>query len=95
MKACWNPLVRKYVIFYRFKFNIFDTLAYFHVPELWNNFADKLEHVLPIIFGYNHLKSSVQETMTKQIIQFYFKNYLSRDKELNVTNVTTGQIVST
>lgn len=72
---------------------MFDTLAYFHMPELWNNFANKLEHVLPIIFGYNHVKPSVQHTMTKQIIQFYFKNSLSRDKELNVTNVTTDQIV--
>lgn len=62
-------------------------LAYFHIPDLFDNFADNLAHALPVALYYDHHDLRVQEAITKQINQFYFDNHLTREKELNVTNV--------
>lgn len=57
------------------------------MPGLFDEFAKNIDYALPIIFYYDHHDSSVQMAITKKIKEFYFGNKLTRDKELNVTNV--------
>lgn len=62
-------------------------LAYFGIPSLFDEFAANLEYALPIALYYDHHDPSVQEPITKAIKKFYFDNNLTREKDLNVTNV--------
>ena len=61
--------------------------AFLDIPSNFENFTKNIDYALPIIFYYDHHNSSVQKAITKKIKGFYFGNELTRDKELNFTNV--------
>lgn len=59
-----------------------------NIPGLFDEFANNIDYVLPIMLYYNHHNLSTQQTMTKKIKEFYFNNEIRREKELNITNVS-------
>lgn len=61
--------------------------AFADYPGLFDELTKKLDYALPFIFYYDHHAPAVQTAITKKIKEFYFDNKLTRDKELNVTNV--------
>lgn len=67
--------------------NDFCSVAFFDIPGLFDEFIEKVDYALPIIFYYDHHDSSVQQEITRKIKEFYFGNELTREKGLNVTNV--------
>lgn len=65
----------------------FSILAFFNIPGLFESFAENLAHALSVGLYYDHHDLDVQESITKQIKEFYFDNHLTREKKSNVTNV--------
>lgn len=63
------------------------SVAYFDNSDLFDEFIEKVDYALPIIFYYDHHNLNVQKEITKKIKEFYFGNELTREKALNVTNV--------
>lgn len=62
-------------------------LALFNLPGLFDELADNLDNALPFAFYYDHHDLEKQKTITDKIKQFYFNNELTREKDLNLTNV--------
>lgn len=67
-------------------------LAYFNTPSLLDDFTENLEYALPIAFYYDHHDLPVQESITNDIKQFYFDNDLTRERDIDVTNVKQFEI---
>ncbi|XP_031633819.1 venom carboxylesterase-6-like isoform X1 [Contarinia nasturtii] len=63
------------------------SLSIFNYPGAFDNFASNLTRALSISLYYDHHNSSIQDSITKHINEFYFENNFSRDKFMNVTNL--------
>lgn len=69
-------------------FNLyFCCLAFFNLPGLFDELVKYLDKALPIALYYDHQDSFVQQSISNKIKEFYFDNHLTRDKDLNFTNV--------
>lgn len=57
------------------------------MPELYDELAEKFGFAVPIIFYYDHKNSSVRDSITQKIKDFYFENEITAKNLLNITNV--------
>lgn len=63
--------------------------AIINLPELYSDFNANTDKALPVALNYNHHGKDVQNTITKNIREFYFNNgKLSKETHQNLTNVS-------
>lgn len=97
MRDWWNQHVRirfNWVIerIEHYFYLYFYIVAFSNIPGLFDEFANNLERALSIALYYDHHDLSTQKSITNKIKQFYFNNELTREKEMNVTNVIYFEI---
>lgn len=63
-------------------------IALMNISGLFDEFANNINDVLPIMLYYDHHNASTQQLITQKVKQFYFDDDVRREKELNITNVS-------
>lgn len=62
--------------------------AYLNILGLFDEFANNIDHAMPIILYYDHHDLATQHEITRKLKKFYFNNDVKREKETNITNVS-------
>ncbi|XP_031616881.1 cholinesterase 2-like, partial [Contarinia nasturtii] len=63
------------------------SLPIMNYPGVFEEFSTNLKRALSISLYYDHHNSSIQDSITKQIDDFYFGNNFSKDKFTNLTTL--------
>lgn len=68
--------------------------ALLNIPGLLDEFKNKFANVLPIVLNYDHHSLSIQNDITREIEDFYFKQGHVYDKKNHQNLTDVGLILS-